>query len=574
MLGFLTSAGGPKAGPLTSASAVDGFWRSLPRSDPVAAQRAVADTLASVLAWDDPALEEVRALIALDQRSRSLADGLLVSYVPGSPRSPSVEKRLWQSAWDLARSFALAHEHVLGRVRGVAGQRAWREPITLVLLGMFYHRQIEALLRPIVAGPSLPSGWSGVHLAYKYAHQQGLLDAPVALRRAHATHNVETTLEREYVHLLLVDVLGGGQLSPYDTFWAHQSLPRWSDALTLDATPPSGEVDTRHGRFVVDLDSNEGLVRAVMALGTSLYVDPSPMLAVIESEIALVRDSIGPRQIALGFGRDRQLKVLRKLALMFSPTPPRLRRRGERRADEAPLRAVVGFSSIMRMLRAEEQKPVVVTEAAVPEVEEITITVFGGFTEHSQSAGHGPAGMGGAPGDLAVPYENWQLKDRSASGCRLQGACDNASRLLPGTLIAIREDGNEHWSLVVVRRMKRLPGGRAELGVEYVGQGPRRVKLTVPEASRLAAAAPPQPFAALYLAESPRQPVMPIKTLVLPAREYQRDRSLVLGSAGGQLTIRLKEPIEEQGDFVWLPYEIVARAASEDATDVARTAAA
>lgn len=570
MLGFLNPAGGPKAGPLTHASAVDGFWRSLPRSDPIAAQRAVSDSLATVLTRTDPGLEEVRALIALDQRSRTLADALLVNYLPGHPHSLSVEKRHWQAAWDLARSFAMAHEHVLGRVRGVAGNRAWREQIALVLLGMLHHRQIEALLRPFVAGQPLPSGWPGLHLAYKYAHSQGFLEQPLTLRRPHDGHAAETTLEREYVHVLLVELLGGGQLSPYDAFWAYRSFPRWSDVLTLEATSPDGEVDTTRGRFAVDLDGGEGLVRAVMTAGASLYVDPSPMLTVIESEIALVRDSIGPRQNAPGFGRGRQLKVLRKLALLFSPTPPRVRRRGERKADDAPAHAVIGLSAIMRMLRAEAQKPVVVADAPVPEVEEITITVFGGFSEQSSAAARGA----GAPGDPSVPYESWQIKDRSESGCRLHGNCGNAGRLSPGTLVAVRDDGSEHWSLVVVRRHKRLAGGRVELGVEYVGQNPRRVKLAVPAETGASDASSVPPFAGLYLSESTRQPLLPIKTLVLPAREYRRDRCLVLAAAAAHFTIRLKEPIEEQGDFVWLPYEVVERFATEGASDVARTAAA
>ena len=49
MLGFLALVGGDKAGPLANASAADHFWRMLPRSDPVAAQRAVSDALGSLV---------------------------------------------------------------------------------------------------------------------------------------------------------------------------------------------------------------------------------------------------------------------------------------------------------------------------------------------------------------------------------------------------------------------------------------------------------------------------------------------------------------------------------------------
>jgi len=96
-----------------------------------------------------------------------------------------------------------------------------------------------------------------------------------------------------------------------------------------------------------------------------------------------------------------------------------------------------------------------------------------------------------------------------------------------------------------------------------VGRNPWRVRMTAADEHGAPAAASAgaanQPFAALYLAESPRQPVLPIKTLILPAREYRRDRCLLLTSASGGFTVRLKEPIEEQGDFVWAPYEVVGR---------------
>ncbi len=64
-------------------------------------------------------------------------------------------------------------------------------------------------------------------------------------------------------------------------------------------------------------------------------------------------------------------------------------------------------------------------------------------------------------------------------------------------------------------------------------------------------------FAALFLPESATQPVLPVKTLVLPACKFDPDDRLILRSVTTLFTIQLKKPIEEQGDFVWLPFEIV-----------------
>ena len=57
---------------------------------------------------------------------------------------------------------------------------------------------------------------------------------------------------------------------------------------------------------------------------------------------------------------------------------------------------------------------------------------------------------------------------------------------------------------------------------------------------------------------------MPIKTLVLPARVFAPNDRLTLKSATAIYTIHLKQPLEEQGEFIWSPFEIVERRAAEE----------
>ena len=65
----------------------------------------------------------------------------------------------------------------------------------------------------------------------------------------------------------------------------------------------------------------------------------------------------------------------------------------------------------------------------------------------------------------------------------------------------------------------------------------------------------------LYLRASSEYPKIPFNTLILWPREYKVGRCLVLRSDAANYTVRLKEPIEEQDGFIWLPYEIVDRRA-------------
>jgi hypothetical protein len=135
----------------------------------------------------------------------------------------------------------------------------------------------------------------------------------------------------------------------------------------------------------------------------------------------------------------------------------------------------------------------------------------------------------------------------------------------PGSLAAILDDGTMRWSLVVVRRVKARIGDRVDIGAEYVGHSPRAVTMAVAGAGASSPGAPAKSqgelFTALYLRESAKQPVMPFKTLLHSAAQLRGTQSLTLRSTTAEYSVRLKEPIEEQDDFIWLPYEVLGRQA-------------
>ncbi len=373
------------------------------------------------------------------------------------------------------------------------------------------------------------------------------------------------TLEGQYIRVLLLDRLNDGQFSPYDAFWLSRFMPRWCEAVSLRADAASdGEGDGNY--FVVDLDSAEGLKRATAANPeNALALDPMPLLALIEAEIETLRDPRRQASVPSSFGRARQMTLLRKAAASFTPKPQRVSRRGERKPLTSTVKVIVGLEPIMRMLRYEEKKKFAARPGAAPEVEEITITVQGGYSE-SPGGDTRPAAWPGerqSTYEFGVPHQVWQIKDRSASGCRLRAPIVDVGRVHPGALVAILDDETMRWSLVVVRRVKTRIGDRVDIGAEYVGQSPRGVTMAIAGGDPASPGAPgadrSDRFTALYLRESTKQPVMPFKSLILAPAGPKGARSLTLRSTTAEYAVRLKEPIEEQDDFIWLPYEVLGR---------------
>jgi hypothetical protein len=78
----------------------------LPRNDPLAAQKALCEVLSDLAARKDLNRELMRALLALDQRSRSLREALLVNYERRNPQAKPFERRYWRAAVELSQAFA------------------------------------------------------------------------------------------------------------------------------------------------------------------------------------------------------------------------------------------------------------------------------------------------------------------------------------------------------------------------------------------------------------------------------------------------------------------------------------
>lgn len=573
LLEFLIPVRRGPAGPLNSVTAADQFWQLLPREDPVAAQRAVSEVLAVLATRSQLTLGQFRALLALDQLGRGLGDALLVDYLTG-PQSPSPETNAWQSAYGLSRSFAQAFERALLQIQNSEPARGWHEHLTTVLLRLFQHRQVEFLLRPFFTSEhSDLDGWAGLHGAYRYADAIGARLHPLVSRRCHEECGEASTLEREYIHLLLLQLLNGGHLSPYEAFWLNRNIPRWCAVLLLSlqadtARAAAGCVDHR---LVVDLDSAAGLAwPSGSPAGTPRFLDPAPMLALIRDEIVALSDPARSPARSSPLRRGRQLKLLGAIATNCLPKAAPIDRRGARLPAVSTVEAVVGLAQITRLLRHERRATTIATPWALPEIEAGTSTVTGERTAAAGSWPNGGQDSVGMAGESGVQGFVWQMKDRSESGCRLRGRIVNPNRVLPGALVAFREHHNVPWTLAVVRRLRQRIGDRIDIGVEYIGRSPLVVTLAADvdhtAGSTVASDGKRKYYSAIHLHESSGHPHLPFRTLILSVREFNAGRCLSLRSDGAEYTVRLKKPIEEQDSFVWLSYELVFRLATEGQT--------
>ncbi len=549
MFGFLTPVHKEESYPLTDAATALVFWQALPSYDAIAAAEAISKALAEPVPRGLRSDNRLHALLALDQRARRLVDALLSSQ-DSANLAQSNTGRSWQAAFELCRSFGRAYGHLLRSIRDNGEFADRRDYQSLTLLRFFRQRQLELLLRPFTDDRAPAFSWKEIHDAYAFAQSRGMHREALPVKRDNSPGAVEARLDREYVNLLMQDLLNGGQFPLYEASWVNRHLPRWCLALALKHD--EGPADA--SRFVVDPASDAGLVRSSgEAVDTSLCLDMTPLLKSLSAQIDFLRDAAERVREEPALRRGRQLNVLRKVTALCQAERPVFTRRGERNPTAVKVEVVVGLLQVLRRIRNKPDDPLATLPQPKQSGEATTISGFGATTQQDANTV-----MQTSIADASM----LTMVDQSDSGCRLQGPA-LATPMIPGALIAFREWGDSPWRLAVVRRVKkRLSGRRVEIGAEYLGTNPRWVVIVVSDLDAKAGKAAEiesQRFAGLYLPESVDHPMLPMKTLVLPTWGLSPGDRLSVRSRDSVHTVRLKEPLEEQADFLWSPFEVLDR---------------
>lgn len=563
----LATLSGNGADPLANAQAAENFVNALPSDNSLAVQRALCDALARIGARCGPDQDQLRALAMMDRKSRRLRYELMSDYLATVAGSPERERELRHAIFELSRSFARGYEIFLRHARVRSMLPAWRRHVPAIVVALFGHREVELLLS-LFRYEVWPRGrWRELLAAYRFVQTAGLAAEVVTIARPEGEPALTITPERALIRLLLLQRVDSGQFVPGEAAIARQRIAGWSELVKLAAPAPDEQIEKAAEGFVVDLRSSEGLRRPASAMartGDYRTLDTSPIVDAIDHELAALRAALAENDVG-AVVKARRLALLSKLRIVLAAQAVQVKRRGER--TEVALMSVQvmvgGLPNISRMLRNEAR-----VRAALPDrqlgFQEITLADVPDTSRGRLASIDATSGDTLAPfpstASFGVPQDCWQVLDRSESGCRLRGRVSTTQRVVPGTLLACRETEDAAWALVVVRRLRTIVGNNVELGVEYIGCRPQRVLLCgevlVDSGDPASPEAKAQRSIALFLPESKEYPRIPIRTLIVPVREYRNGRVLTMLSTTSEVSIRLKEPIEHQREFVWASYEL------------------
>ncbi len=551
--------------PLAEKKAVERWLASFPASDVLGTHSAILTELGVLAAQNSQRTpQRLEAVFHLDSRSEPLRRSLTAQYLEHGNRSTRVESQLWQALFDMTQAFLQCYQAFWREIIGHAQNSKWQALLPELLARQITHQGIDAKIRLYRYEQWIPARWVELHLLFQSACTAQIERVPVATQ----ADGLLTTIEQEYLRVLLLQLMNAGNLSPRHVQWVAEQLAEWCAPLRLNLEAPTMT------SFYVDLGGRAGLRRRgpQPLEGRVLFLDTRPLHAVLMQNVIMVEQKV--RQDPLSEHTPRradQLNLLTKLAAQVDPEFRPVARRGERQTASGSVDAIVGFAKISGFLRDEEAGPV--AESRSPRGnygETMEIATFGHVrNENSRTLDVARqrlaayAAQGGA----------WDVRDVSQTGYRLIAPMTVINAVTLGTLAAIRVEGQPLWTLGIVRRMKRLTAERAEIGLQIIANNLVGVELSSTkrgEADYSVDGAVPtvsgRRFHGLFLSLRKRSDDAPIQTLIVPAGEYQPGKRLQMSIATTTQPIAFGRLLEQQPDWIWATIESYEQAAPPNLT--------
>ncbi len=539
--------------PLADAKTAERWLATLPANDPLAVQAAIMVELGALTERNarraPPRLE---AVFYLDAHAEHLRRSLTTQYLEHSSRSTRVESQLWQAMFDLAQGFLLCYQ-AFADAGDDAQSNRWQSLLPELIARQIIHQGLDAKIRLYRYEQWIPARWADMHTLFQAACTSHIERVPVA-----ALANGElTTIEQEYLRVLLLQLVNAGNLSPRHVEWVSEQLSEWSAPLRL--TIEAASITS----FYVDLGSRTGLRRRTPQPleGRVLFLDTRPLHGVLMQNVVMLEQKVRTDPLSERTSRRAdQLNLLTKLASQVDPEFRPVTRRGERTTASGTVDAIVGFAKISSFLRNEEIGPLIDSRSRSGNFgDSIEIATFGRMrNEHARSQEVARRRLA----TYAAPGGAWEVKDVSQTGYRLIAPMAVINAVTLGTLAAMRAEGQALWMLGIVRRMKRLTSERAEIGLQIIANHLVGVELaeqrrgdTDYSVDGEAPAVNNRRYQGLFLSLRKRESETAIQTLIVPAGEYQAGKRLRMSVAKSSHPIAFGRLLEQQPDWIWATVE-------------------
>src|SRR5439155_1388233 len=213
--------------PLADAKTAERWLASFPANDPLAIHGAVMMGLGRLTDRDakrTPA--RLEAVFCVNRFADPLRKNLTAQYLEHSNRSTRVENQLWQALFDLTQGFLLCYQAFAREVTDHAQSNKWQSLLPELIARQIMHQGLDAKIRLFRYEQWIPAKWSDLHSLFQMA-------CSAQIERQHVAVLPEgglTTIEQEYLRVLVLQLMNSGNLTPRHLEWIASGSLAGNDA--------------------------------------------------------------------------------------------------------------------------------------------------------------------------------------------------------------------------------------------------------------------------------------------------------------------------------------------------------
>ncbi|HEY6820560.1 MAG TPA: hypothetical protein VI321_00950 [Burkholderiales bacterium] len=421
--------GGKPDHPMADAREAKRILEQLPAHDPFKALEELSHWQESIGAAPGFRLDSRAALlVAIDDAAQPRVRKLAKDYFAVARPSRFQENRLWMHCHEYWRQAGVSFARcVEGYAENPKAAEAARATLAAILV-----RALRSLAQHIKwmhlrYGPVDPAAWGALNKVYAYAEARGL----ATTKAAGYAGLPESSPREEFLKAAMFSASSPDSLLPQDVVLAERLIGDLAGGFALSAAA-APELP-----YCIDLAKPIGPVRAARASagnGAERFLGGGTALPALQAIIQKI-EATGqvPAGASLGehYEPEMALDVMQHLAMYWSPIPPE--RRHPRHQVKSRLAVVQGFDAVVRALSG--------------------ATVEGA--------------------------EAWIVENVSAGGFGAGVPQVRGDWLKIGALLAMQPEGGSNWVVGMVRRVNRISGQQARVGIQTLSRTPRTAQFEV-----------------------------------------------------------------------------------------------
>lgn len=486
--------------------------------------------------------DTLEALLVLNRLSQHLQSQLRTQYLMSARMPKVMESQLRNQMLHYSQLFCTAYQRFL--VIEMKDDEGIRALLPEAMACMMHYQAEHALWLYFRHFSPDKVFWTNVHQLYRLAETRGMAIAPVLL----FGQEIGTTVQDQYLVLLLVSLLGSGNLQPRQINMAYMLAQRLSSYVSLVAEN-TGELS-----FCVNLAL--GLPPGRPSAGnipTMRYWGTSALIEQINTWLIMLDSSQMPEELKSLREPGLDAALLRYLQREWASQPYRFERAERLPVTGKMLELAYRLPLLHKLVREPDEKKYA-DKAASSSDEMAEIRIYGFVT--SRSSPSASVSREGAESKEVLPQ--CLVDNQSASGLGVSLATIGNEWVSIGGLLGFRSGSEALWSLGIMRRINRPSAEKIYLGVEILSERPVAASIR-PEGSAM----PELPAERMWLGGEIALFVpcvregRKINAMVLSISSYSLGKQFYMTARGKHFLVALGKMQERGSDWCLCEIELI-----------------